>query len=68
MTSDQTASLVYLLLLGTVVALFVVIDPIGLAPLFVALTRGQTPRQRRVVAIRATLVAVGILTLFGPAG
>jgi multiple antibiotic resistance protein len=50
------------------VALFVVIDPIGLAPLFVALTRGQSVRQRRSVAVRATLVAVGILTLFGLAG
>ena len=50
------------------VALFVIIDPIGLAPLFVALTRGMGVRQRRAVAIRATLVAVGILTLFGLAG
>jgi multiple antibiotic resistance protein len=50
------------------VALFVVIDPIGMAPLFVALTAGQTARQRRVIAIRACVVAFGILTLFGLAG
>jgi multiple antibiotic resistance protein len=50
------------------VALFVVIDPIGMAPLFVALTAGQTARQRRVIAIRACGVAFGILTLFGLAG
>ncbi|BDW85729.1 MarC family protein [Roseicyclus marinus] len=50
------------------VALFVVIDPIGMAPLFVALTAGQTTRQRRVIAIRACVVAFGILTLFGLAG
>ena len=50
------------------VALFVVIDPIGMAPLFVALTAGQTTRQRRVIAIRACIVAFGILTLFGLAG
>lgn len=50
------------------VALFVVIDPIGLAPLFVALTQGMTARQRRIVGLRACLVAVGILTLFGLAG
>lgn len=50
------------------VALFVVIDPIGLAPLFVALTAGQTVRERRIVALRACLVALGILTLFGLAG
>jgi multiple antibiotic resistance protein len=50
------------------VALFVIIDPIGLAPLFVALTAGQTARERRGVALRACLVALGILTLFGLAG
>ena len=50
------------------VALFVVIDPIGLAPLFVALTAGQTVRERRGVALRACLVALGLLTLFGLAG
>jgi len=50
------------------VTLFVIIDPIGLAPLFVALTQGMTLAERRKVAIRACLVAVGILTLFGVAG
>lgn len=50
------------------VALFVVIDPIGMAPLFVALTQGMTVRQRRVIALRACLVALGLLTLFGLAG
>jgi multiple antibiotic resistance protein len=50
------------------VTLFVIIDPIGLAPLFVAMTQGMTRRQRRGIAIRATLVALGLLTLFGLAG
>lgn len=50
------------------VTLFVIIDPIGLAPLYVALTRGMTPRQRRSIAIRSCLVAAGLLTLFGLAG
>jgi multiple antibiotic resistance protein len=50
------------------VALFVIIDPIGLAPLFVALTQGMDARKRRGVAIRATLVAFGLLLLFGLAG
>ena len=50
------------------VTLFVIIDPIGLAPLFVALTQGMTARQRRKVAVRACLVALGLLTLFGVAG
>ncbi|AHM05463.1 Membrane protein, MarC family [Roseibacterium elongatum DSM 19469] len=50
------------------VALFVIIDPIGMAPLFVALTAGMDATQRRKVAIRSCLVAFGLLTLFGLAG
>jgi len=45
--------------------LFVVIDPIGLAPLFVALTKGMTRHQRRLIALRACAIAAGVLTLFG---
>ncbi|MDF0600047.1 MarC family protein [Psychromarinibacter sp. C21-152] len=47
------------------VTLFVVIDPVGLSPLFVALTRGMLPPRRRAVALRAALTAVGLLTVFG---
>lgn len=50
------------------VALFVVIDPIGLAPLFVALTQGMDARARRAIALRSCGVALGLLTLFGVAG
>jgi multiple antibiotic resistance protein len=50
------------------VTLFVIIDPIGLAPLFVALTQGMDAGARRKVAVRACLVALGLLTLFGVAG
>lgn len=50
------------------VTLFVIIDPIGLAPLFAAMTQGMPARQRRSVAIRACLVSVALLTLFGLAG
>ncbi|MXU65717.1 MarC family protein [Oceanomicrobium pacificus] len=45
--------------------LFVIIDPIGLAPLFVALTQGMSPRRRRFVALRASAVGFGLLVLFG---
>ncbi|MEX0970372.1 MAG: MarC family protein [Paracoccaceae bacterium] len=50
------------------VTLFVVIDPIGLAPLFVALTDGMDARQRRRIALRACLIAAVILALFGLVG
>lgn len=50
------------------VTLFVIIDPIGLTPLFVALTHGMTVSQRRRVAVRACFVAFGVLFTFGVAG
>lgn len=51
-------------LISAFVTLFVVIDPIGLTPVFIALTPGMTAQQRRVIAIRATLIAAGLLFLF----
>lgn len=47
------------------VALFVVIDPIGLAPIFVALTQGMTKEERNRIALRAILVSLGLLAIFG---
>lgn len=49
-------------------ALFVIIDPIGLTPIFVALTAGMTARQRRAIAFRAVAISAGILVLFALAG
>lgn len=51
-------------LISAFVTMFVVIDPIGLAPLFVALTQGMGAAARRGIAIRACLTGIGILTLF----
>jgi multiple antibiotic resistance protein len=48
--------------------LFVVIDPPGLIPLFIALTPGMSPEHRRTIGLRACLVGVFILTLFGLLG
>lgn len=44
--------------------LFVVIDPPGLAPLFVALTQGMPGSKRRAIALRACLLAGFLLALF----
>ena len=52
------------LLFDTFIILFVVVDPIGLAPMFAALTREDTPRQRRRLALRGVLIAGGILVTF----
>lgn len=48
--------------------LFVVIDPVGNAPIFLALTAGASVAQRRNIAFRGVLVAGVILTLFALAG
>ena len=55
-------------LITAFVALFVVIDPIGLAPLFVALTAGMSQQKRRAIAVRSCAVSIGILLLFAVFG
>lgn len=50
------------------VTLFVVLDPIGMAPIFAAITRGETEEHRHHMAIRGTLVAGIILVLFAIGG
>lgn len=47
------------------ITLFVIIDPIGLSPMFVALTKGEDAATRRGIAMRATLIAGVLLVLFG---
>lgn len=46
------------------VMLWVVIDPIGTIPVFVAATAGITAPQRAAVALRAAVIAAGILLFF----
>ncbi|WP_300030799.1 MarC family protein [uncultured Roseobacter sp.] len=55
-------------LITAFVTMFVVIDPIGLAPLFVALTQGKSDSARRRIALRATLTGVLILLAFAAFG
>lgn len=52
-------------LITAFVTLLVVIDPIALAPLFIALTKGADKSHRRAVALRASLTAIVLLTAFG---
>jgi multiple antibiotic resistance protein len=47
-------------LVSALVTLLVVVDPIGLAPIFLALTEGMTDAARRRVAARASLPAFRI--------
>jgi multiple antibiotic resistance protein len=48
--------------------LFVVIDPPGLVPMFIALTSGMDNAHRATMAQRACVIAFVILTLFGLMG
>ena len=47
--------------LSALVTLLVVVDPLGLAPTFLAVTDGLSPQHRRQVAWRASLIAAAIL-------
>ncbi|MBW6528228.1 MarC family protein [Sphingomonas sp. RHCKR7] len=56
------------LFVSSFVTLFLIIDPPGCAPIFAGLTAGAAPAHRRAMAIRAVVVAAGILLLFALAG
>lgn len=51
-------------LIAAFVTLFVIIDPPGLTPIFIALTQGMKPAQRRTVALRACLIAAALMLVF----
>jgi multiple antibiotic resistance protein len=55
-------------LIAAFVTLFVIIDPVGIAPIFLALTGDRTPAGRRRVALRAVLIAAAVLILFALVG
>lgn len=56
------------LLVTTFVTLFVIIDPVALAPLFVALTQGMATAERRRIALRSVVIAYVLLAIFAVAG
>lgn len=55
-------------ILNAFITLFVTIDPVGNAPLFLGLTAGMTAIDRRATALRGVLVAFAILSLFAITG
>lgn len=52
------------LFVSTFVTFFVVIDPLGCAPIFAGLTNDATAAHRRAMAIRAVAVSAGIILVF----
>lgn len=55
-------------LLATFIVFFAVIDPIGTVPIYLAVTRGYGPREKRKIALIATLVSALVLLFFVVAG
>ena len=52
------------LFLSAFIALFVVLDPPGCAPIYAGLTTGASPAQKRSMAVRACVIAGAILLIF----
>jgi len=52
------------LFLTTAVTIFVIVDPPGLLPVFLGLTKSLGSRQRRRAADRASAVAFGVIAVF----
>ncbi len=50
------------------VTLFVVIDPIGIAPIFASITPRDTAPQRRQIAVKGVVIAAVILVAFALGG
>ncbi|WP_329312857.1 MarC family protein [Streptomyces sp. NBC_01262] len=56
-------------LFGSVfVTLFVIMDPPGITPIFLALTSGRATRTQRRMAWQAASVALGVISVFGVCG
>lgn len=54
--------------LSALTTLFIVIDPVGLVPVFIAVASHLGPADRQRAARRSVLVAAGILLVFGLVG
>lgn len=55
-------------LFNAFVTILVTIDPPGLAPLFLAVTRGMNREERRQVSVRASIIGFAVMALFAIAG
>ena len=51
-------------LIAAFTTMFIIMDPPGLVPVFIALTQGMSAEQRRAIALRACIVAGGLMILF----
>jgi multiple antibiotic resistance protein len=54
--------------LAAFITLLVVVDPPGVVPIFVGLTKSETPTRRRKILLRAVVIAFGVALFFLLAG
>lgn len=54
--------------LAILVSIFAIVNPVGVIPTFLALTGTYSHQERIRVIVKATLVGLGVLILFGLAG
>jgi len=54
--------------LAAFITLLVVVDPPGVVPIFVGLTKSETPTKRRKILLRAVVIAFGVALFFLLAG
>ncbi len=52
------------LFISAFITFLVIVDPPGCAPIYASLTSGATQKQRTAMAVRAVVVAAGILLVF----
>jgi multiple antibiotic resistance protein len=50
--------------LAALVTLLVVVDPPGVVPIFVALTKNEPPARRQAILVRSVLIAFGVALFF----
>ena len=50
--------------LQSFVTLFVIMDPPGATPIFLALVADKSPKERRILAIKAASVSFSVITMF----
>ena len=55
-------------LVSALVVFFVVVDPVGLVPIFLGLTQGFDARRKRMIALRGTAISLAIIVFFAYLG
>ena len=66
MTESLSAALT--IFVSTLITLIVIMDPPGAVPIFLALTARMSPTERGAAALRASLVALGVIAAFAVFG